>query len=120
MGSGFYGLDGKRISVEEAGRLLQDSLARRVARTVIHIEGGSSLVISTVFLVLDHSHGQGDDPVLWETMIFGGPTEGQDRYTSREAALNGHKQAVTITLTALDFAGRNVLSVEHWGSIECP
>lgn len=28
--------------------------------------------VSTVFLGLDHGFGQGE-PVLWETMVFGGP-----------------------------------------------
>lgn len=29
--------------------------------------------ISTVFLGLDHNYTPGDPPILWETMIFGGP-----------------------------------------------
>lgn len=48
--------------------------------------------VSTVFLGLDHSFGQGP-PVLWETMVFGGPLDGeQRRYTSEGEAKAGHAE----------------------------
>lgn len=54
---------------------------------------GSSRV-STVFLGLDHSFGDGP-PVLWETMVFGGPlNDEQRRYTTAAAALAGHEEMV--------------------------
>lgn len=50
--------------------------------------------VSTVFLGLDHQFGKGP-PVLWESMVFGGPLDGeQERYTSRVAALEGHQRLV--------------------------
>ena len=53
--------------------------------------------VSTVFLGLDHDWGLGPLPVLWETMIFGGPhDEYQERYTSRTAALAGHQRALAL------------------------
>ena len=55
-----------------------------------------SVLISTVFLALDHQYGEGP-PVLWETMIFGGKHDGyQKRYSSKEEALEGHKRAVLL------------------------
>lgn len=33
--------------------------------------------ISTTFLGLDHRFGGGGPPVLWETMVFGGPLNGE-------------------------------------------
>ena len=52
--------------------------------------------ISTVFLGLDHSFGQGD-PLLFETMIFGGAHDQyQRRYLTREAAIKGHAEAVRL------------------------
>ena len=51
--------------------------------------------VSTIFLGIDHAFG-GGSPVLWETMIFGGNEEYQERYTSRIAALQGHAKAVAI------------------------
>jgi hypothetical protein len=50
-----------------------------------------SVTVSTVFLGLDHSFTRGGPPVLWETMVFGGPLDGrQSRYTSKVSALVGH------------------------------
>jgi len=46
--------------------------------------------VSTVFLGLDHSFGDGQ-PILWETMIFGGK---HDEYQSKALALEGHAAAV--------------------------
>ena len=64
-------------------------------RTVAKDEIGKVLV-STVFLGLDHRFGSGP-PVLWETMIFGGEhNDFQERYTSVEDALEGHKHAVEL------------------------
>lgn len=58
----------------------------------------NGLFVSTVFLGLDHSFGEGP-PVLFETMVFGGPEnrtpidDYQERYTSRHDALVGHAKA---------------------------
>jgi hypothetical protein len=52
--------------------------------------------VSTVFIGIDHNWSSSGDPVLWETMIFGdgGESNGyQRRYSSREAALTGHREA---------------------------
>lgn len=52
--------------------------------------------ISTVFLGLDHSFG-GGKPLLFETMIFGGKEDGfQDRYSTWDEAVEGHKKAVEL------------------------
>jgi hypothetical protein len=57
--------------------------------------------VSTIFLGLDMRalRSLNDDPLykplLWETMIFGGPYDQQCwRYTSKEEALEGHRRAV--------------------------
>jgi hypothetical protein len=61
---------------------------------------GFDVWVSTVFLGLDHSFG-GGPPVLWETMIFGGPHDQyQDRHTSRDDALAGHAAAVALARSA--------------------
>jgi hypothetical protein len=50
--------------------------------------------VSTVFLTNDHSFGLGP-PVLWETMIFGGEDDqSMWRYTSEQAAIEGHERIV--------------------------
>lgn len=64
---------------------------------------GKDVKVSTVFLGLDHGFPwaglQEADykPVLWETMIFGGPlNDEQWRYTSIEGAKAGHAKAVRL------------------------
>lgn len=65
---------------------------RRLAAT----ELPGNVRVSTVFLGIDHSWESGP-PVLWETMIFGGPhNDYQRRYSSRAAAVVGHDTAVRI------------------------
>lgn len=61
-----------------------------VAKTQVSAE----VEVSTVFLGLDHQWGSGP-PLLFETMIFGGPhDEMQWRYTTWAEAQAGHNAAV--------------------------
>jgi hypothetical protein len=62
----------------------------------------NDIYVSTVFLGIDHNLSGLGFPVLWETMIFGGPQDGfQRRYSSRAAALKGHALAVALTKRGL-------------------
>jgi hypothetical protein len=64
----------------------------RIGRDVIN----DSCFVSTIFLGLDHGFGFSKDPILFETMIFGGPlSEDQWRYSSYAQAEQGHAEAVT-------------------------
>jgi len=60
-------------------------------RTVIDLRTHvSKIMISTVFLGLDHGWGTGP-PLLFETMVFNGPLhEDMDRYTTWAQAEAGH------------------------------
>lgn len=54
-----------------------------------------NIMVSTVFLGIDHNFFETGRPVLWETMIFGGKDEMyQERYSSRDEALKGHEKAL--------------------------
>lgn len=111
---GWYGLDGQRISAIEANDLLADPIKCRVAHTTIVTSKGR-LTVSTVFLVLDHNHSGGGAPVLWESMIFGGPIDqDQRRYTSREEALAGHAELVTLVRTACEMDDADIIAVEEF------
>jgi hypothetical protein len=80
-------------STLEAVKWLEEGSDRR---TVKRDEIGD-IIVSTVFLQLDHSWTPGGKPVLWETMIFGGEHDQyQERYTSHKDALKGHEKALTL------------------------
>lgn len=72
----------------------EDDTKRRVATDTF--EDGT-IVVSTVFLGLDHSFDPDAPPVLFETMIFGGPhNEYQERYETWAQAVKGHVRAVKL------------------------
>lgn len=51
--------------------------------------------VSTVWLGLDHGYGEGHEPVIFETMIFGGQFAGEcDRYCTEDEAKAGHAKWV--------------------------
>lgn len=51
--------------------------------------------VSTVFIGLDHSFGRGD-PLVFETMVFGGPLNmAMDRYATYAEAERGHQEMLT-------------------------
>lgn len=59
--------------------------------------------VSTVFLGIDHSFISGSEPVLFETMIFGGEHDQyQERYRTWEEAEAGHKAAVKLAQSLLN------------------
>ena len=87
-----YILDGHKVkSVElmEWARWFEKA-DRRVAKTdVAHVN------VSTVFLGVDHRFGDEGPPLIFETMVFGGPLDGeQDRYSTWDEAEAGHKRMV--------------------------
>ena len=82
-------------SLGEWARLYSDIKNRRVA----HDHFGETRV-STVFLAIDHSWGEGP-PILFETMVFGGPLDlEQDRCETWEQAEAMHKRMCERVLEA--------------------
>jgi hypothetical protein len=100
MGQYIIADDGEVVeakTMEEWSRFFGDTERRKLAHDTIT----DGVEVSTVFLGIDHNFGSNGPPVLWETMIFGGPQDGyQERYSSREAALEGHRIAVEIATHA--------------------
>lgn len=88
----FYDRQGKPITLEEWGVLAEDDNYRRVARTEV-----GHIVISTVWLGLNHNWWPGSPPVFFETMIFGGPHDMELwRMPNEISALAAHDQAVAL------------------------
>lgn len=91
----YYKLEGKAYvscTPEEAEELLRNPIGRIIDRTDIV----DDIYVSTVFMAIDHSREDEGPPVLFETMVFGGELDGMmNRYTSYEAAEDGHQEIVT-------------------------
>lgn len=65
---------------------------RRVCQDYDEGDATKRVRVSTVFLGLDYSFGEGP-PLLWETMVFGGPLNGRmARYSSVDDAFAGHQR----------------------------
>lgn len=68
----------------------------RMTRTVAKTSIGD-VRISTVFLGMDHNFFGNGPPLLFETMIFGGPHDGyQERCSTWEEAEKQHEKAVEL------------------------
>lgn len=73
-----------------------------------------SISVSTVFLGLDHSWGDGP-PVVFETMIFGGPLDDdQWRYCTLADAKAGHRRAVRLAWLARFCGVRVARKIDEW------
>jgi hypothetical protein len=91
MGNNHYILEGHKVKKVD---LL--TWAKWYETTERHVadEKVGDVRISTVFLGLDHSFGNGP-PLIFETLVFGGPLDQEmDRYTTWEEAEKGHKTMV--------------------------
>lgn len=59
---------------------------RVVARTAV-----GTVTVSTVFLGVDHQFSPDGPPLIFETLVFGGPHDGtMDRYSTWDEAERGH------------------------------
>jgi len=80
----------KPAELLEWAKWFEDAANRQLARTEVKPD----VTVSTIFLGLDHNFCSGK-PVLWETVIFGGPrSEEMYRYTNEVAALKKHAKIV--------------------------
>lgn len=87
--SDFYDRHGMPISMERWAQLFEAPGDRIVRKTDMGTFLGT---VSTVWLGIDHSWGRGEKPVIFETMIFGGPLDGEmGRYCTVEEATAGHE-----------------------------
>lgn len=79
------------------GRWFEANDAKRV---VANDKLPNDVLVSTVFLGLDHAFGH-MEPLIYETMIFGGEHDGhQERYSTRAAAEHGHRAALLLASAA--------------------
>ena len=70
-----------------------ESADRHVAETFV-TTGAVEIRVSTAFLGIDLGRHEGP-PLLWETIVFGGPDHGRCRqYSGEGEALAGHREEV--------------------------
>ena len=93
---------GKPIDEDRWGRLLEDDTYKRVALGELLVgvdeltgDPGTSMKVSTVWLGLNHAFFDNGPLQIFETMIFGGPYDGElMRYGTEEDALDGHRRVM--------------------------
>tara|TARA_Y100000310_G_C20447834_1_gene699269 strand:- start:545 stop:853 length:309 start_codon:yes stop_codon:yes gene_type:complete len=90
----YYDKNGKSLEVMEWAKKLEDFDYKCVKKDILK----NGIVVSTVWLGLDHNIIEQGSPLIFETMVF--PKEGEsseldvDRYSTEEEALNGHQKMI--------------------------
>lgn len=88
-------------------------------RRVLDHHVGRRVWVSTVFLGLDHNWLPDGPPVLWETMIFGGPFDQfQQRYTSALDALIGHETLYRLAAGYAELPRKTKKALRKFGRTE--
>jgi hypothetical protein len=89
----YYDRGGRPIDVHRWAELYESSNDRRVAAD--DLPGG--VLVSTVFLGIDHNFDPAGPPLIFETMVFGGPYDQETwRYATEAQALATHRQIVAV------------------------
>ena len=98
----FYILDAEHhlvaVDVEEWGKWFENISNRCVGYTEIT----SEVCVSTIFIGMDHRLLGDGPPIVFETLVMGGPLDGDgQRYSSWDDAEIGHRTYVRKTRAAM-------------------
>jgi hypothetical protein len=89
--SDYYGIDGRAITIDEWTSTRAGGEWERAKRST---KVNDETAVSTVWVGLDHSWGDGP-PLIFESMIFGGNLDQEQvRYATLEQAHAGHEELV--------------------------
>jgi len=95
----YFDLDGNEIPEEQFVALYANTQLKQIRRT--KTEGG---YVSTVWLGIDHNWLPTGPPLIFETMVFGGPMDTyQRRYSTYWEAVAGHDEIVTLEAMEREF-----------------
>lgn len=85
----YWDMDGNSMTAEAFAKAFEDTKSRRIGETTV-----GDADVSTIWLGLNHQFGHGP-PLIFETMIFGGPHDDYcERYSTKEQARAGHQRIV--------------------------
>lgn len=92
----FYDRAGRPMTGDEYAEAKYETMEyRRIGQDIV-IVGDEPCNVSTVWLGIDHNWMGRGLPIIFETMIFGGPyDQAQERYATELAAQEGHMRTVT-------------------------
>lgn len=86
----FYDRDGQPITAERWAQLRRDMTYRRIAQDALQ---DGRVYVSTVLLGYDMCMGEGDRPMIFETMVWAnGEAVEQVHYATAEEAIAGHQE----------------------------
>ena len=101
MNPKYYDRDGKKITQEEWQEKVADIEYQRVG----HFEtlaNGEKISVATIWVGMNQSFVPNQEPVIFETMVFGGRNNGLcRRYSTELEALVGHNEIVDIVQDTL-------------------
>ena len=101
-----YDKDGTQITMRQWAHLLEDDLEYKI---VAQDHPAPNVMVSTVWLGLDHNYSHEGPPIIFETMVFWGNWSGDDdyqqRYSTMEQALEGHAHALEWVRNIVEIRG---------------
>lgn len=87
--------------LSEWNKWFQYSLNERIVGEYYHAD--NRLLVSTVFLGIDHGFTMESSPLWFETMVFGGKRDGDmRRYETFDEAKKGHEEMVRSVKESMD------------------
>ncbi len=91
-------------------RLREDRVYSQIARDEIPQAAGTpTILVSTVWIGLDMAYGDAP-PLIFETMVFGGPLDlEQRRYATEAEAILGHVETLARVLNAETTRGLSLM-----------
>lgn len=111
----YFDRQGRPLTLGEWARRFESGLNYRLV-DFTELRGG--VRVSTVWLGLDHSFGFGP-PLIFETMVFGGPLDGEMmRYPTEAQAIRGHRQIADLAGQAPWILGVGGTLPDVWDYLE--
>jgi hypothetical protein len=91
--------NGEPMTTEQWMLAFADTPSRIIGRTKL----SDDVEVSTVWMGLDHNFMEDGPPLIFESMVFGGPMDDETRrYSTEEEARAGHDELVSAALDSVE------------------